>query len=275
MVPQNAYVDSLRQQVQTDNRVTACWLEGSLGKNAGDRYSDVDAHLLICRDDLVSFRQQVRDFLETVSPLVFFRTLFDGQMVNALTKNGLRVDIWTHGDDTPIVRHPSTATPVWERTPGVLTWDTSAQSASTPANAAALVERNIGEFWRCIAILPSVIGRGEKIVAVLGFFAELAPLTDTLILGTGATRDAGVKQLNRFLPPGTQAEIENALEMRDLSVRSLANAHMALAAVMQKHGPGIAARFGVPYPTEMETAVMDYVRQELNRIFDNRQGTTP
>ena len=102
-----------------------------------------------------------------------------------------------------------------------------------PANAAALLERHIGEFWRCIAILPSVLGRGEKIVAVLGFFAELAPLTEVLILGTGAARDTGVKHLNRFLPPGAQAEIEAALKLSGLTLESLADAHLALAAVMQ------------------------------------------
>ncbi len=272
---QTEYVNALRDRAQADNRVLALWLEGSLGKNAGDQWSDVDAHILVQSDALPAFSAESETWLRSVQALVLFRAMFDGKMLNALTSGGLRVDVWLHANDEPTRLHPDRTVLLWEREPGTVVWDNALPAyAAFPSNVGALAERYINEFWRCIAILPSVLGRGEKIVAVLGFFAELSPLTDLLILGTGRPKDTGVKHLNRFLPGGAQEEIETALDLRGLTVTSLAQSHLALAAIMQKRGPSIAVQFGIPYPTDLEEAALRYVRQELAFVIADDQSIT-
>ena len=264
---QTEFINALQKRCEADGHVLAFWLEGSLGKNAGDAYSDVDAHLLVRDADLVDFRRDGRAFLQSAAPLVLFRALFGGEMMNALTANGLRLDIWTHSDTAPVTKNPAAALPVWERTPGLVVWDTTPLPASLPPNTADLALKHINEFWRCIAILPSVIGRGEKIVAVFGFFVELGPLTELLILSTGAPRDTGVKHLNRFLPKGAQEEIEAALTMLDLSLQSLTAAHFGLVRIMQKRGPEAAARLGAIYPADLEAAAVRYAEREIAAIL--------
>ena len=268
MLLQTEFVNALQKRCEADDRVLAFWLEGSLGKNAGDAYSDVDAHLLVRDSDLADFRRDAQAFLEEAAPLVLFRALFGGEMMNAITSDGLRLDVWTHSDAAPVTKNAAAASPVWERTPGLAFWDTALPSAaSLPPNAAELALKHINEFWRCIAILPSVIGRGEKIVAVFGFFVEIGPLTELLILSAGAARDTGVKHLNRFLPPGAQEEIETALAMPDLSLQSLANAHFSLVRIMQKRGPEAAARLGAVYPDDLEAAAVRYAEREIAAIL--------
>jgi hypothetical protein len=91
---QGEYVTALTRRATDDPRVLACWLEGSLGRGNADRYSDVDAHLLVAPEAFESFNADAREWLEGVRPLVLFRVLFDGRMWNAVTRDGLRVDVW-------------------------------------------------------------------------------------------------------------------------------------------------------------------------------------
>ncbi len=77
-------------------------------------------------------------------------------------------------------------------------------SDSERADKSAALDAQIREFWRCIALLPSVLGRDELIVSQMGLAIEIRLLADILVDGYKIERDAGVKKLNAFLPAGTQ-----------------------------------------------------------------------
>ena len=250
------YLARLEKQIENDSRIIAAWLEGSLGRGNADRYSDIDLHLLLTDSDLDSFRAGADQWLAAIHPLVLFNTMFDGKMINVLTVDGLRIDIWLQ------TAEHLTVDPARVRVLHDLGRRLRFEPAQQAAETGGLLQR-IHEFWRCIALLPAVIGRGEMLSGFIGLGIEINLLSDILTAGYGVARDRGVKNLNAFLPLDTRLEIEQAISMQGLTPSNLAKAHLALAAVAQTHGRAVAARHHLDYPHELERAVLDYVRKEL------------
>lgn len=258
------YLNALKSKAESDSRVKAVWLEGSFGKGSADRYSDIDAHLLIHEAYIGDFRRDVESWLSDIRPLVLFRAMFDGQMLNCLTEDGLRVDMWLHAGDS-ISLGGKQILLLFDRGGCINTEETDDRDRQKVDIRAAL-QRHIAEFWRCVSILPAVLGRNELITGFMGVAVELTPLTEVRMIGSGAVRDAGVKTLNRFLPPDAKLEIENAIRMEGVTQESLARAHLRLAGIMQRRGPAIAQQYEISYPFDLERAVIRYVSKELQLL---------
>lgn len=262
---QSDFLADLQTQLAADPDVLAAWLAGSFGRDQADRYSDIDLHLLLA--DAATFRSGARAWLETLRPLVLYRLLFDGKMINALTDAGLRIDIWLH--DTPPALDAAKVKVLLDRD-SVLRFTDATEAAPDSAQLSANLLAQIEEFWRCIALLPTVIGRRELLVGFTGLNVELALATDILTTGYGRPRDRGVKVLNAFLGDDLRTELEAALDLQGLNNESLVMAHMALAGVIRQHGPLLAARYGFVYPLILEEAVLRYVAQELREVHWER-----
>ncbi len=258
----DAFIDGLTASLHAHRHVRAAWLEGSLGRGTADRYSDLDLHVLVEEDALPAFPDGAEGWLSALRPLVLFNALFGGAMLNALTLDGLRIDVWPHGGAQAQVEvgHVRVLT---ER-PGALIRVTPA--APPPAVQAPQVLAQTREFWRCVALLPSVIGREERIVAVQGLAVEVGLVTELLIAGSGRPRDRGVKHLNAFLDVEAHQAIEAALALPDLSTQTVVDAHLRLVALVRRHGPRIADTVGYAYPTALEQAVLAYVLGELRAL---------
>jgi len=254
------YLHALISKVESDDRIIAAWLEGSFGRGNADRYSDLDIHLLLAQAHVDEFRAKTAVWLSTLTPLVLFNWLFDGMLANALADNGLRIDLVLHADDT-ITLTPDKARVLVDK--GDRIHFDQNTSSTNPAPSADTLEQQTKEFWRCIALLPSVVGRNELITGFMGLTVEVNLLVDILLAGYGIARDRGVKNLNQFLPSDLRQALQAALFMDGLSAASLAQAHLHLAKVMQQHGPIIAAKHEYVYPANLETTVLRYVQQEL------------
>ncbi len=260
---QEQYIAALKTKLATDERIKAAWLEGSFGRGNADRYSDLDIHVLLAEAVLPNFKAQVEAWLTEIRPLVLFNLLFDGKMVNALTQDGLRLDMWLHDGET-MALDPAKAL-VLQTTPGSLTFD-KAVPPQDPIAIAHGLERMTKEFWRCISLTPAVIGRAELIIGVMGLGIEINLLTELLLTGHGIVRDTGVKNLNRFLPDDVRQTIEAALSLDGLSQTSLVQAHLGLARIVQTQGRTIAEKHQFAYPAALEAAVLRYVEEELAQL---------
>lgn len=260
---QQAYLDALKPKLVADQRIRAAWLEGSFGRGNADRYSDIDLHLLLAPEHWQAFQADVQNWLSALRPLVLFNLLFEGKMVNALTVDGLRLDVWLHAGDTMAV-NPAKAQ-VLTQQGNCLSFDKT-EPPKDPAVVAQMLERLIKEFWRCISLTPAVVGRQELLVGLVGLGIETNLLTEILINGYGVERDSGVKNLNRFLPGETRQLLESALSMQNLSQATLVQAHLALAAIASAQGRLLAERHHFAYPIELESAVLAYVQQELTEL---------
>jgi hypothetical protein len=258
---QQAFIHHLTAKASADVHIRAAWLAGSFGAGKADRYSDVDAYLLIAADHVEFFRASARAWREEIRPLVLYTLLFDGQMINALTVDGLRVDIWLYCDDT--VELPEGTAQILYAEAGALAWKSAPSPRLTQEEVARQLERLIPEFWRCVAMLPVVLGRQERIVAFTGAAVELQLLTDVLIAGAGVRNDRGAKARNDFLPAELRHAVESALVLPDLNTEALARLHLRLAALMQAHGPSLCAAWNIEYPRSLEEAALNYVKDEL------------
>lgn len=263
MQMQHEFLADLQQKLAADPQIEAAWLAGSFGRGNADRYSDIDLHLLV--NDASGFRAGARAWLEALRPLVLYKVIFDGQMINALTAAGLRIDLWLHASAPAHALDPASHRVLIDRA-GALRLEAPAPAPPDPAQLSATLLAQIEEFWRCIALLPTVIGRRELLVAFTGLNVELTLATDLLLAGYGRTRERGVKVLNAYLGDERRAELEAALQLQGLHAESLVMAHMALAGVIRAHGPLLAARHGFTYPRELEEAVLRYVAYELRAV---------
>ena len=149
---------------------------------------------------------------------------------------------------------------------GTLAWQPSPGDALTPAAAAELLIRAVPEFWRCVAMLPVVVGRDEKLVAAAGNSIILLLLTDVLCAASGRRRDRGVKALNEFLLPDHRQRVEEAASLTNLPLEEAARFPLRLARIMCECGPAICEQWKVAYPRAMEEAVLRYLNQELRSL---------
>lgn len=254
------YLRLLQTKLESDADADAAWLGGSFGRGDDDRWSDIDLHLLLSAGG-ERLRHNVEPWLNTLRPLVLFKLLFEGRMVNALTLDGVRLDIWFYTEPPPL---DVTRTQVLFDRQKRLHFDPLPQQDSAAAdNTPNLLRSQIEEFWRCIAMLPVVIGRREHIVALQGLQVELALLLDILLRGNSIRREAGVKKLNPYLPSPLRNEIETALARNDFTARGLARAHLGLAELVRRYGRDFAQRWDFEYPVALEEAVLRYVAEEL------------
>jgi hypothetical protein len=257
---QTEYLRKLQALLEAHPTIKAAWLTGSFGRGNADRYSDIDLNLWLDATNLDEFRQETQAWLNNLRPLVLFTWMFNDRMANCLTVDGLRLDLWLHTDATPII--------VESRVQVLIDREKALQFAATRATPDANAIKNrldqqIREFWRCVSLLPTVIGRDERIVGIFGLSVYVTILTDVLISGYDIPRDSGIKRLNPFLPKAWRTEIEEALSLDGLTNSSLVRATLALASIMQKEGRQIATRHGFDYPAELESAVLNYAMREL------------
>ncbi|WP_415786201.1 nucleotidyltransferase domain-containing protein [Deinococcus saxicola] len=255
-----AFLGALTDSAQRDSHLLAVWLEGSLGRGNADRYSDVDIHVLLPENELAAFRAQAESWLGKIRPLVLFNILFGGQMINAVTTDGLRLDLWPHGGEHFEV-DPQVVQVLFEQ-PGAL----QAKAGVTTADREAAAQRLLGlirEFWRCITLLPAVLGRRERLVALQGLTVELGLVTEILVIASGTIRDRGVKNLNPFLPENLRDELEALILPGSLTEQALADAHLRLAQLVRREGRKAASTLCFEYPEALEQTALTYAYKEL------------
>ena len=254
------YLKAFAAKADSDSRILAVWLEGSLAKGTADRYSDIDIHLLVAEVDKEAFLQELESWLSDVQSLVLFKDTFPGQMVTCITTAGLRLDIWLHAGDT--ISLERTKVRVLSATEGCIQFKEACRDKE-PKDIRTALKQHLNEFWRVVAILPTVLGREEHIAGFMGTTFAVMSLTEVLIIGSGKQRDRGVKNVNAFVPQALREEIETALTMQSLNREGIAKAHLRLTAIMQRDGPDIAKQHGVIYPFALEKAVLNYISREL------------
>ena len=254
------YLKAFTDKAASDVRVLGTWLEGSFAKGTADRYSDIDIHLLVAEENKETFQQGLESWLSDIQSLVLFKDTFPGQMTTCITTAGLRVDVWLHTGDTISLERPKVR--VLSVTEGCIQFKKACRGKESK-DVSLVLKQHFNEFWRVLAILPTVLGREERIAGFMGTTFAVMSLTEVLIIGSGKQRDRGVKNINAFVSQVFREEVEDALIMQSIDRAGIAKAHLRLAAIMQQYGPNIAKQHGVVYPLALEKAVLNYISREL------------
>ena len=193
------FINALTAQAEADPRIRAAWLTGSYGKETGDRWSDVDAHLLVDAGKFVEFHSDVERWLCRVRPLVFARLMFNGRMFNAMTDEAMRLDVWLH--DEEIAEVTAGETRVLYEEEGALSWLPGPGEALTPEAASELLRRETAEFWRCVSMMPVVVGRGGGTGWRGRQLVHFARAYECSLRGQRASQGQGRKSLERLPSP--------------------------------------------------------------------------
>lgn len=257
------YLKAFADKAASDVRVLGTWLEGSFATGAADRYSDIDIHLLVAEENKETFQHGLESWLSDIQSLVLFKDTFPGQMMTCITTAGLRVDVWLHAGDT--ISLERTKVRVLSAVEGCIQFEKTCKDQESK-DVSSVLKQHFNEFWRVLSILPTVLGREERIAGFMGTTFAVMSLTEVLIIGSGKQRDRGVKNINAFVPQTLRKEIEDALTIQNIDREGIAKAHLRLIAIMQRHGPDIAKQHGVVYPLALEKAVLNYISRELQLL---------
>lgn len=248
-----------------DSRITGIWLEGSLARGDADRYSDIDLHGLVqaglAPEAVSQLMRELPRLLEAAGKVVFLRP-GPGNISTGMLDDGTRFDVVLEtGAD--LARPRGAFRVLFERHDGAL--GALRQSETQAAPNPARVAWQVNEFWRCLSLLPAVLGRGELVIATQGHALMLGIAGEILMASEGKVRQTGAKRLNNYLPAELQQALEEAIPT-GASAQDLASAQLRLARLVRDAGRRCAERYSFAYPEEFEAAVLRYVEGELQRL---------
>lgn len=254
-------IERIAEVLRGDGRVRAAWLSGSLGRGAGDEFSDVDIVIAVDEGDRQSLVAGWDEIAASIAPIVLTQR-FDGGSItvfNHVTAGWLRFDVSVA---TPADMSRRTAT-----TLRVLFDDADLTARLRPAGDPLLpsgprVAALTNEFMRVLGLLPVVIGRGEHVVGASGA-GLLRTLVIQLMVEDVAVEDrGGALRLRGLLPDDRLAAIE-ALPAIEATRESVIAVHLACAQLFLPLARDLATRTGVSWPDALDTAMREHIYREL------------
>ena len=246
-------------KAQSDSRVAALFLGGSLGAGRGDIYSDVDLILVAFPEHHAALTAEVRSWADDIAEIIIWRPPYPGlPLFMAVTTEWHRFDITvtvpgrvtgSKAGLKPLVDHAD----VWATLPD--------QLPPQPMPAAQL-EALIEETMRILGLLPLAIGREEYAVSVTGIGLLRANLI-TLMIAEGEPP----------LPPGAMG-LRNVISPEDLAYltaqpgvaatrEAVIAASLDYAGLFLARARALAAKVGAMWPDRLETALRERLGREL------------
>jgi predicted nucleotidyltransferase len=271
---QEAFAEQLAMHVQTDPRVRAVWLEGSLGRGEGDRHSDIDVHIALEPDSADAFRLEYRALLQRLHPVVRYHELFRGSMTGTLlvdeTDTIIALQTWLEtGDDLHVTAGRIRV--LYDRD-GRVQIQPSTPSSQEDIARALLVE--IDYFWTLFSTLPA-LERGEVLSTAQRAYEMVYQLIFVHSLGRGRVCDVGDWRLNELLSPAERQRLEAVTRLLNGTPAGIVDTYLELARVMQVAGRSACAAQNVTYPETLERVVLKHVELELQRMGYTELEVTP
>jgi predicted nucleotidyltransferase len=262
---QEAFAEQLAMHFQTDPRVRAVWLEGSLGREEGDRHSDIDVHIALEAASLDAFRLEYRALLEQLHPVVRHHELFGGSMIGTLLTDDhdelISLGTWLETNAALSIT-AGRARVLYDRDGSV---QTQPNARSNPEDIARALQVEIDYFWTLFSTLPA-LERGEVLSTTHRAYSMVYQLIFVHTLGRGRVRDVGDWRLNELLSPAEQQQLEATMGRLNGTPAALVDAYRDLARIMQVAGRTACAAQNATYPEAFEGVVLKHVERELQRM---------
>jgi hypothetical protein len=252
-----AIFENARRVCESDERVRALWLSGSLARGAADAASDLDLLIAVRDADLADFATGWREFLGRITPTLIARPLpFLPGSFYSVAPGRERIDL--------VVEPVSRLAQSFFRTRRVVIDkdDLDAQVPAAAPGAPPSAERLaflVEEFFRDYGMFDVGATRGDRL---LGNEAThfLRGLLYQLFCEANAPLPAtGVKQWSAKLS-AAQREVLEALPTGGKSWGEIVAAHEAVACAFVTHAREILAAHGVSWPSELEHATRSHLR---------------
>jgi hypothetical protein len=255
---------------ESDSRIRAVWLSGSLGRGVADAGSDLDIVLAVAPQSLDDFAATWRGWLASVTPTVLAYELpgLPGSW-HSLTPSCLRLDVVTERVGSADEDAVSLRLLVLDKDNiGSHTARSSAGSnhragQREPGPDPARLARITQEFLRQQAIFPAaVVARGDWLLGVVGVQGANMMLYELFVESNRPLPPMGVKQWSAKLTPEQRiicAGLPAPVADRD----ALLAAMLAAATAFRQAARQILAANDVPWPDELDQAVRRYCQAEL------------
>ena len=245
---QQQLIKRIAAVLEADAQISGAWLSGSLGKGAGDEFSDVDVLVATPGDPAATAARYVAS-VSSIAPTVIAKLHF-GRVLNCVTPDWERFDL-AFVSAAELSRYNAQELKcMFARGPA------PAAQAAAPAELSRF-EDNLTEFFRIVGLGPVVLGREEFIVGLDGVGLLRKILIDTMLEQNGVTQAArgGVLKLNAFLSDA-QREALVGLPPLQATPASLIAMNRALADIFIPIARGICATRGIAWPEALERAAL-------------------
>ncbi|HEX5414974.1 MAG TPA: nucleotidyltransferase domain-containing protein [Chloroflexota bacterium] len=262
---QRTLLERIVAALAADERCLAAWLGGSLARDEGDAFSDVDVGVAIDDPCAPDFLANLDSLVDRMTATVFKRSarLGDTTVLTAITPDWQRFDISVELSSN--IGRPLAY-------PRVVLFDRGGiQERFGPLTPAPSVPPErlrwlVEEFWRVLGLFVVVAGRGEYLVAVDGVMLLRRYLIDLMLLENGARR-GGALHLNKFLT-SDQRRVLEALPPLSPSRESVIASNLAYARAFRPLARRLAAQHGLSYPEEFEKATIAHVAPSFSLPFE-------
>jgi hypothetical protein len=243
-----------------DSRVRAIWLAGALGRGAADAASDLDFTIAVHDADFETFGAEWREWLAAITPTLVARALAGRPgSFYALTVTCERIDVVTERVSELGTVQRGARLLIMDRDGLVGLLPQTQLRAPDSARIAYLVE----ECLRQAANFPTVTVRDDWLLGVVAVQEIHMMLYQLFVESNQPLPPMGPKQWSAKLTseqrtlllslPVPQPTLDSVLEARSTALRTFT-----------EQAKRIAHRCNVPWPAELELAVREFLRRELN-----------
>lgn len=201
---QQDLIDKITKSLESDDRIAAAWLSGSLGGGQGDEWSDVDVLALARGASALDVGRHYAANPNAIVETVFVQPLYGGAVVHCITPDWQRFDL--SFVDAPLLGRYDLKKlkPLFSK--GMVD---PLPPSSVPPGLPPQGERvlaSINEFIRVLGLLPLVIGRKDYVNAFTGIGHLRTRFIDLLIEENGISpaERGGALHLNRLLTADQQ-----------------------------------------------------------------------
>lgn len=263
---QGQLLTRLARHLDSDSRIGAAWLVGSLARGLGDRFSDVDVRAAVDGGALRAVVDEWPARVASLVELVFVRAVSStptGTTFAHVTSGYVRFDV-TFATSRAL-EPPRGGIPLLASSP----IDTPVAEPDPPGSAAERVRRLSEEFLRVLGLLPVVIGRREYLVGASGAALLRSMLMDLLAELAPPGYRGGAMRVERTLGPD-QLEVLYALPPLTWTRESVIELHLACARRFLPLARRAYQDLGLAWPQAFEDAVRDHLHRELGLTPERR-----
>ena len=256
-------IDRITDALHPHDAVRALFLSGSFGTGLADDYSDIDMTLVTTDGATDATAALCRAAIEQVGPIVMWRDrVVRPALINAITETWHRIDFVLLKPDQVASHRRDSVKPLIDR---IGLFDTLAAETPAARPQASALAYQFDEFIRIFGLLPLVLGRQEYINGVAGVFHLRNLLVDLMITETGVKFRGGALHVNRLLTEA-QKDVMLSLPPPDATRDSLIAAHLAYAEAYLPRARGLAAKWGIDWPSAFENATWVHIESALDII---------
>jgi hypothetical protein len=262
---QQDLLGAIQRVLEGDPEIEAAWLGGSLGKGAGDAFSDVDVVVLVAGRPAAEVGQRYAREVATIAEPALVQPLYGARLVNVVTTDWRRFDI-SFVEAGELGRFDADRlTPLFNRGDRSPPRGRTAPYRATPESVLPLVT----EYFRILGLLVVALGREEFVLGLSGL-EILRRLTVDLMLeenGVGPADRGGALHRNPFLTLEQRHELAS-LPPAVADREGLIASNRALSAIFLPRARRVAASVGAVWPSVLEDATHRHLQKRLGVRFE-------